>query len=76
MNIKANKLVRSKLPLFWGALITMVCESLNHFKARCLGKEDTRLFSGAGVQGKITAAAVEPQPPREDRGYVCSVCIV
>ena len=67
MNIKANKLVRNKLPVFQGALITMICELLNHFK--------TRLITGARLRGEITAALVS-QPPGEDMGYVRPMFVV
>lgn len=68
MNIKANKLVRNKLPVFQGALITMICELPNHFK--------TRLLTGARLQGEITTAALVSQPPGEDMGYMCSMLVV
>lgn len=68
MNIKANKLVRNKLPVFQGALITMSYELLNHFK--------TRLRTGARLRDEITTAALLSQPPGEDMGYVRSKLVV
>lgn len=68
MNIKANKLMRNKLPVFQGALISMICELPHHFK--------TRLLTGARLCGEMTTAALVSQPPGEDIGYMCSILVV
>lgn len=68
MNIKTNKHVGNKLPVFQETLITVICELPNHFK--------TRLLTAVRLQGEITTATLVSQPPGEDMGYRSSTLIV